>query len=88
MLRSMANVLFIDFPISKRQVKMQKCQYYLDSKKRTCKFEAKPGFDFCGNHMPNDLQPTRKRIRCPWDPSQYVQAIARDISLATTTAPV
>lgn len=51
---------------------VQKCQHYLPIKKRTCKFEAKPGFIFCGNHMPNDLQPTRKRVRCPWDPSHTV----------------
>ncbi|KAL0025254.1 hypothetical protein WJX77_010713 [Trebouxia sp. C0004] len=51
---------------------VQTCEYLLPIKKRRCKFEARPGFKFCGNHMPNSLQPERKRIPCPWDPSHTV----------------
>ena len=57
---------------------VQTCEYWLPIKKRRCKFEARPGFKFCGNHMPNSLQPEeRKRIPCPWDPSQYAAHCSR-----------
>lgn len=67
---------------------VQKCEFYLPIKKRGCKFEAKPGFKFCGNHMPNSLQPKRKRIPCPWDPAQYDIAACCTVGLLSSVIGV
>lgn len=43
------------------------CAFYLEKKRRRCRFKAKTGSSFCGNHQPN-----AKRVPCPIDPRHDV----------------
>ena len=47
-----------------------KCTFFMEKKRRTCRFDAKPGYLFCGNHMPEDIGP--KRVPCPVNPNHTV----------------
>lgn len=45
------------------------CSFWLAKKKRFCTNQAKPGYCFCGNHVPEEALGF-KRVPCPVDPSQ------------------
>ncbi|KAL4421463.1 hypothetical protein ABPG75_010754 [Micractinium tetrahymenae] len=45
-----------------------KCHFYLQNKRRHCKFDAIPGKRFCGNHMFEGEGAGPRRVPCPWDP--------------------
>ena len=47
--------------------KLEKCSWYNEKKRRYCRFVAKPGTKFCGNHMPGTT-----RVPCPINPNHYV----------------
>lgn len=48
-----------------------RCTFYLEKKRRHCRFEAKAGYEFCGNHLPAGLAPG-KRVPCPGNPNHDV----------------
>eukprot|EP00803_Ostreobium_quekettii_P008942 evm.model.scf_153.7 EVM.evm.TU.scf_153.7 scf_153:76933-82022(-) len=45
----------------------QKCQFYMKQKKRNCKFDAKPGELYCGNHLFVGAGQGEMRVPCPVD---------------------
>lgn len=49
-----------------------KCQYYLEKKRRWCKFDAIPGKSYCGNHAFLFEKEAEERVPCPADPKQWV----------------
>jgi CCCH zinc finger in TRM13 protein len=44
----------------------EKCKFWVVKKKRFCKFDAKTGSDYCGNHLVDGVL----RVPCPLDPGQ------------------
>lgn len=50
-----------------------KCTFWMEKKKRNCRFDAKPGYAYCGNHMPEGLVPGMgRRVPCPINPNHLV----------------
>ncbi|PRW32644.1 tRNA:m(4)X modification enzyme TRM13-like protein [Chlorella sorokiniana] len=45
-----------------------KCHYYMEKKRRHCKFDAIPGKKYCGNHIYFAEGTGPKRVPCPWEP--------------------
>lgn len=45
-----------------------KCHFFLEKKRRHCKFDAVPGKAYCGNHLYEGEGVGPKRVPCPWDP--------------------
>jgi tRNA:m4X modification enzyme len=43
-----------------------KCQFFLATKRRYCKFDATPGQQFCGNHVLEGTGVGPKRVMCPY----------------------
>jgi len=48
-----------------------RCTFYLAKKRRHCRFEAKAGYPFCGNHLPAQCG-LGKRVPCPGNPNHDV----------------
>lgn len=49
------------------------CKFFVTRKRRFCKFQALPGSDFCGEHLPEGVSTAKgARIKCPLDPSHTV----------------
>eukprot|EP00887_Chlorella_sp_A99_P005730 scaffold1.g5730.t1 len=53
-----------------------KCEYYLERKRRCCRFEAIPGKRYCGNHLHAALGEGEARVPCPYDPTHPQQGAA------------
>ncbi|CAK9869504.1 unnamed protein product [Sphagnum jensenii] len=51
------------------QQQQQRCQSWLQSKRRLCASPAMPGSQYCGNHKPSAAQ---TRVCCPMDPSHTI----------------
>lgn len=45
-----------------------KCQFWMERKRRHCKFDAVPKKRYCGNHLFLAEGTGPKRVPCPWDP--------------------
>jgi CCCH zinc finger in TRM13 protein len=58
------------------QDRPQRCQFYIHSKARYCRFEARVGSKYCGNHISVGAggPGADKRIPCPYDITQCVPA--------------
>ncbi|XP_011315241.1 tRNA:m(4)X modification enzyme TRM13 homolog isoform X2 [Fopius arisanus] len=50
---------------------MERCQYFVERKKRYCKMTVKKGNKFCGEHMEvsREIPKEKKRVTCPLDNS-------------------
>ncbi|CAG0889833.1 unnamed protein product [Darwinula stevensoni] len=62
----------------------QRCQFFVEKKKRQCKVRVSTGSQFCGQHLIHDTDSTekkRKRIPCPLDQNHncYEDSIAKHL---------
>ncbi|XP_005104573.1 tRNA:m(4)X modification enzyme TRM13 homolog [Aplysia californica] len=61
--------------MAKQENKGSGCKFYLEKKKRFCRFAPKPGVDYCQEHACIlGIEIDRKRIPCPLDPSHNCYA--------------
>ncbi|GAX76544.1 hypothetical protein CEUSTIGMA_g3990.t1 [Chlamydomonas eustigma] len=49
-----------------------RCNFFVEHKKRYCRFQTAPGQNFCGNHLHLMTQTGEKHVPCPIDPSHTV----------------
>lgn len=60
-----------------------RCQFYLQKKRRNCRFEAIDGRRFCGNHLHAATGEGARRVPCTIDPTHDVLETDLDAHLAT-----